>query len=159
MWVTKTVILVATCVIAWPHTAVQAESVGNTITYQGQLKESGIPVNGMFDFEFKLWNAPSGGETVGWTVAIRAFEVLNGLFTVPLDFGPGVFTGEARWLEVGVRPNGSSDNYTVLAPRQELTAAPYALYALAGPGGGGGYWSLTGDDIYNSNSGKVGRTY
>ena len=116
MWVTRTVILVAACVIAWPHTAVQAESVGNTITYQGQLKESGIPVNGTFDFEFKLWNAPSGGETVGWTIVIRGHDVVDGLFTVPLDFGSAVFTGGARWLGVGVRPSGSSDNYTVPTP-------------------------------------------
>jgi hypothetical protein len=48
-----------------------------------------------------------------------------------LDFGSGVFNGEARWLEISVQcPTGSGD-YTTLTPRQALTPAPYAL-ALPG---------------------------
>lgn len=51
-----------------------------------------------------------------------------------LDFGSSVFTGDARWLEVGVRPGDMNDPniYTVLTPRQEVTPTPYALYALSG---------------------------
>jgi hypothetical protein len=56
-------------------------------------------------------------------------SVSNGLFTVTLDFGPGVFTGPARWLEIGVRTNGSISPHTALAPRQAVTATPYALHA------------------------------
>jgi 3-isopropylmalate/(R)-2-methylmalate dehydratase small subunit len=54
--------------------------------------------------------------------------VTNGLFTVTLDFGAGVFTGASRWLEIGVRTNGGA-SFTVLSPRQPLTPTPYALYA------------------------------
>jgi hypothetical protein len=42
------------------------------------------------------------------------------LFTVSLDFGPLVFTTYKRWLETSI-------NGTLLSPRQELAAAPYAL--------------------------------
>ena len=55
--------------------------------------------------------------------------VSNGLFVVLLDFGDGAFDGSARWLEIGVRTNGSRGAYTVLNPRQAITAAPYAVYA------------------------------
>jgi len=51
-------------------------------------------------------------------------EVSDGYFTVQLDFGSGVFTGDARWLEIAVDCGSGA---TALGPRQELTAAPYAL--------------------------------
>ena len=38
-----------------------------------------------------------------------------------------MFDGNARWLEVGVRTNGSGA-FTTLSPRQSLTPAPYASY-------------------------------
>ena len=52
------------------------------------------------------------------------------LFTVEVDFGSGIFTGAAYWLEVAVRPAGTGA-YTALLPRQKITPAPYAL-ALPG---------------------------
>ena len=57
---------------------------------------------------------------------------------VLLDFGNGTFSGAARWLEIGVRTNGSSGSYTLLSPRQAITATPYAILAntAAGPAPG-----------------------
>jgi hypothetical protein len=58
---------------------------------------------------------------------------------VSLDFGPGGFAGERRWLEINVRPGASEGLFTPLTPRQELTATPNALFApgtvtTSGPG-------------------------
>ncbi|NMD21717.1 MAG: hypothetical protein GYA76_15935 [Verrucomicrobia bacterium] len=39
-----------------------------------------------------------------------------------------MFDGSARWLEIAVRTNGDTA-FTTLTPRQQLTPAPYALYA------------------------------
>src|SRR5207253_7246526 len=58
-----------------------------------------------------------------------AVTVSNGLFTVSLDFGPNIFTGNACWLAIGVRSNGVAANFTPLDPRQPLTPTPNALYA------------------------------
>jgi len=44
-----------------------------------------------------------------------------------LDFGAGLFTGAARFLEIGVRPAGSPSAFSVLSPRQVVTSAPYAV--------------------------------
>jgi hypothetical protein len=104
------------------------DELTTSFTYQGHLTDGGSPANGPYDFEFKLYDAPTDGTTLG-TLTVKNFPVSEGLFTVPLDFGAGVFTGDARWLEIGVRPGLSSGAYTLLSPRQALTATPYALYA------------------------------
>ena len=130
--------------------------VGTAFTYQGQLKESGVPVDGEYDFQFRLYDAPNGGSPVGGNVTPQTLPVANGLFVAELDFEPDAFNGEGRWLEIGVRATDVGGTFTTLSPRQALTAAPYALYALDIPSGAGGYWAANGDDIHNANTGKVG---
>jgi hypothetical protein len=149
---------ISVCAVCITPLHVVGEPVGATFTYQGQLKEAGIPVDGQYDFLFRLYGDPSGGTPMG-DVSVDNWPVTNGLFTVQLDFGSDVFNGDARWLEVAVRPEASSDGdpYTFLSPRQPVTPTPYALYALNAPGGGGsGHWTLNGNNIYNNNSGRVG---
>jgi len=117
-------VLAVACLAALARLAA-AQSVGTAITYQGQLQRSGSPANGMCDFQFSLWGASMAGTRVVPTQAIHAVPVTNGLFTVALDFG-NEFKGNARWLESAVRCSGDAD-FTTLTPRQQLTAAPYAL--------------------------------
>jgi len=102
--------------------------LGTAFTYQGQLTAGGAPANGFYDLTFRLYDADSGGSQIGSTITNTAVGVSNGLFTVTLDFGGGVFTGQARWLEIAVRTNGVGA-FTTLSPRQPLTPSPYALYA------------------------------
>ena len=52
--------------------------------------------------------------------------ISNGLFTAQLNFGSTAFTGAARWLEIGVRTNGSPGDFTAVNPRQALLPTPYA---------------------------------
>lgn len=111
--------------------AAQAQGpVSSAFTYQGRLVEDGLPATGTYDLQFRLFTAPTTppGVQVGSTQVFDNVAVTNGLFTVRLDFG-SQFNGAARWLEVGVHPGAqpSSNPYTLLTPRQELTAAPYAL--------------------------------
>ena len=117
-----------------PGTASEASAqtaLGTTFTYQGQLTDGGSPADGTYDFEFRLYDDPDTGAQVGDTVTVDDKTVTDGLFTVELDFGNDAFTGDARYLEIGVRPGGSTGAYTTLLPRQALTPAPYAL-ALPG---------------------------
>jgi hypothetical protein len=110
-------------------------AMGTAFTYQGKLNDGGGPANGDYDFEFKLYDVDSGGTALA-TVAVDDVTVADGLFTVQLDFGSDAFTGDARWLEIGVRPGSSSGVYTTLTPRQPLTPVPHALYASKTPWSG-----------------------
>ena len=73
---------------------------GTAFTYQGRLKLDGAPVNGTADFEFALWDAATGGSQLGSIVPASAVNIADGVFTVELDFGVGVFTGDPRWREI-----------------------------------------------------------
>lgn len=113
-----------------------AAAVGSSITYQGFLKYDDAPVNGLYDFSFDLYPTLTGDESL-LTGAIQKenVNVANGLFTVQLDFnsaaGKNVFTGDARYISIGIRHSGSL-YYIILTPRQELTATPYALSLMPG---------------------------
>ncbi|UCC31102.1 MAG: hypothetical protein JSU86_02265 [Phycisphaerales bacterium] len=117
-------------------TATGQTPMGTAFTYQGQLTDNDDPADGQYDFEFKLCDDPVAACTLA-TTTVEDEQVDEGLFTVEVDFGAGVFNGEARWLELGVRPGASSgaDPYTTLSPRQELTPTPHAFRAQTGVGG------------------------
>lgn len=106
-----------------------AEPMGTAFTYQGHLYDNNYPANGPYDFQFKLYDANSDGNQIGNDVNVPNVDVNNGYFTVELDFGSGVFDGDARWLGIGVRPSGDINDPCVLSPRQKVTPAPYAMYA------------------------------
>ena len=102
--------------------------LGTAFTYQGRLTDdAGLPVDGTCDFQFSLWDDPDAGSQVGSTLDVAGVVVTKGLFTAALDFG-GVFDGTTLWLKIAVRCAGDP-SYIDLSPRQELTAAPFALNA------------------------------
>jgi len=109
-------------------------SVDTSFTYQGRLNDGSDAATGLYDLAFSLWSAPTGGAQVGHT-SNATVGVTNGLFTALVDFGAGVLDGTDRWLEVGVRTNGSG-SFVILVPRQALAATPYAQYAQYAPSAG-----------------------
>src|SRR5262245_41307772 len=102
-------------------------------TYQGKLADNNIAANGNYDFEFKLYDTVGVGTGIQQGSAIQRLNVnvVNGLFTVSLDFGAcaSCFTGADRFLEIGVKQTSGS-TFTTLAPRQPISSTPYALKSL-----------------------------
>ena len=150
------VIALAACFAACG--VVKAAPVGSDFTYQGQLSDAGVPANGNYDFEFALYTAASGGTAVD-TIDVDDLSVSAGLVNANLDFTAVPYDGQALWVEVRVRPGASNGSYTALAPRQALSAAPYALFALSGnegPAGPAGPQGPTGPQGPQGPQGDTG---
>ncbi len=114
--------------------SLSAQSLGNAFSYQGQLKEAGLPANGLYDFQACLFDLLVGGSiNVICTAEINDAPVAAGLFTLALDFGATPFAGQQRYLEMRVRPGASTGTYTALSPRQFVRAVPEALRASSAP--------------------------
>jgi len=139
------------------HIRIVPDEMGTAFTYQGRLIDSSTAADGEYDFEFELYDAPFAGGQLGSTIDVNDLDVIDGYFTVELDFGSDVFDGNAVWLEIGVRPGELNDPnvYTTLSPRQELTPTPYALssagltlpYADSAAGSGGPVVSITNNGV------------
>jgi len=123
-----TLFLVVVCVLGQSEVS-WAAPMGTAFIYQGRLSVSGKPADGKpYDFEFKLFDDPSAGSQKGSTVPKNDVVPKAGVFSVTLDFGSDVFNGDARWLQISVRPGASTGTYTKLSPRQKVTPTPYALH-------------------------------
>jgi hypothetical protein len=120
------VLLAVTVVQAKPDaastaaSAVQADIVSGTISYQGRLLDSeGHPVDGARAMTFRLYPQATEGTPL-WS-GMFPVPVEHGLFSVNLPVPPDLFDGQALWL--GVQVEGEAE----MVPRQQLTPVPYAF--------------------------------
>ena len=148
------ILVIAMGLMVCPAQLAKAATLGTAFTYQGRLIDANGVANGPYDFEFRLFDDPCTGAPLVGTIDINNLDVIEGYFTVELDFGGNVFAGDARWLEIAVRPGDSTGSFDVLSPRQELTPTPYAIYAENA--GTDNDWMVSGNHIYSSPSGNVG---
>lgn len=147
----------------WACAGIATAQVNNTFTYQGELMAGSAPAQGVYDLRFRLYDLAENGVQVGATLCQDNVEVVNGRFTVELDFG-AVFTASGRFLEVEVRQDTGQScavttGYFTLSPRQRLTATPYAAYALgAGTATNAGALGGNAPSFYTNASNLVGGT-
>lgn len=142
-------------------TVVWAGTMGTAFTYQGRLLDNNVAADGLYDMRFKLYDDPNTlvGSQIGSTVTADDVDVVDGYFIAKLDFGSTDFHGDARWLEIAVRPFDSADpnDFVAQSPLQEITPAPYAVYAeTSGSSAPDSDWVIDGNDIFSSVSGNVG---
>src|SRR5690242_3405758 len=78
----------------------QIQAQNTAFTYQGRLDLNGASVSGLHDLKFTIYDAVGGGNIAGGPLTNSSVSVSNGLFSTSLDFGAGVFTGPARWLQI-----------------------------------------------------------
>src|SRR5258706_8014540 len=98
--------------------------------YQGKLNDGGIPANGSFQMQFKLFDSLGGAGQIGSTIPDVPVTVNQGVFSVKLDFGSNALSGANRWLEIAVRHN-SGESYTTLSPREQIASSPYSVRTLS----------------------------
>jgi hypothetical protein len=130
-----TILVLTLGLLVWLSKVSEAAPLGTAFTYQGRLIDANEAADGLYDFQFKLFDANNDGNQLNGDVNTPNVDVIDGSFAIKLDFG-GVFDGNERWLEIGVRPGDQNDPnvYTLLSPRQEVTPTPYSLYAKTAGG-------------------------
>ncbi len=111
-------------------TAIFAQTTA--FTYQGRFTDSTLPqpTNGTYEMQFKVFDEVTNGNQFDSTLTLLTVQVVNGIFTVTLDYGALTFRGQDIFLEISVRPVGSANPFTVLNPRQKFTSAPYAIQSF-----------------------------
>jgi len=136
----------------------KAAPVGMSFAYQGHLIDNNSQADGLYDFQFKLYDDAASGAKKGNTIEVNDLDVIEGYFTVQLDFGsdPNIFNGQARWLEIAVRSGNSTGGFSILTPRQAITPSPYALFAMNGGSGAGSGWVISDSNMYSGVTGNVG---
>ena len=112
-----------------------AQPLTTGFTFQGELNNGAAVANGTYDFRFALFDSATGGAQVGPQLCSDNIAVVNGKLTVQLDFG-AQFAGQQRFLEIQVRQDtglscSNPAGFVTLTPRQNLSAAPNAVYSLS----------------------------
>src|SRR5215471_13155654 len=103
-----------------------------SFTYQGKLTDSGALINALYDFVLTLWDAPTNGNQLGNGLSIQNVPVVDGIFTLTIDFGAGAFNGANRFLEISVKPSSNTLGLpTLLSPRQQILSTPYAVKSVS----------------------------
>jgi len=100
-----------------------AAVVGSKISYQGVLREGGVPVTGARDMTFRFYSNDTCTAQVN-SVSVAGVPVSDGLFAVDLTVTHGTFDGRALWI--GVEVGG-----TVIGC-EEVVPVPYALSVRPG---------------------------
>lgn len=107
-----------------------------TFTYQGQLKQDGVPYTGDADFEIADFAAPDGSGASLGNLRLMDIAVENGLFALDLTLDSAWFDGGPRWLGIAVRtphdPAGRSRGHGVERAASGATRA-YAIHAFNVP--------------------------
>ena len=149
--------LVAYCLaVSFATVPLSGQTLGTGFTYQGKLQDGAAPAEGPHDLRCALFDAAVGGAQVGATVVLEDIPVAAGVFTAVLDFGATPFAGDARWLEVAVRPGASTGAFTTVGGRQQLRPSPNALFSTATPWSGvSGKPAGFADGIDNDSGGTV----
>ncbi len=105
-------------------------ALAQPVSYQGRFTDNAQTPVGDYQLRFTVYNSVSGGNAVGSALTRSVTMVASdgGIFSFQdLNFGPGVFTGPLRWLEIAVSKSG--EPFTALSPRQPLNPTPQAIYA------------------------------
>jgi hypothetical protein len=120
-------LLLALTALLWLSGPQPLFAQGTAFTYQGVLSQNGSNFTGTNDLLFTLY--ATNGSVIDQPVTNPAVAITNGLFLVTLDFGANSFSNAPRWLEIGVRPAGSTNAFTTLFPPQTITPSPQAIFA------------------------------
>lgn len=124
---------------------VAVSAAGETITYDGELLDAGVPANGIFDFRFRCFSGPEADANtqIGPTVDKDDVQVVHGQFTVELEFGPNDRCLDSGWLETAVARSDRLGGFTTLEPLQAAAASTSRKSGESAPSGAVVFFNLS----------------
>ena len=124
--------------------------VNSRITYQGMLREGGVPVTGLRNMTFQFFLADTCAGSPASSVNKTNVSVTDGLFAVDVDVPHYLFNGQALWLRLVVGTTGIGC--------EEIVPTPYALSLRPGAEirGNNGSFNLLSE---NAGAGDSLRTF
>lgn len=127
--------------------------------FQGRMNEGSAPANGRYDLQFKLFDAITGGTQLGPSVVRSNTTLIDGVFGVQLDFGSSPYIDANQYfLEIGVRPNGSSNPHVILGARQQVLSVPIAVRSDRSRTSGQADLATVAIDALNANQATTATT-
>ena len=93
--------VVALGLIVWSAKITKAAPLDTAFTYQGHLYDANNVADGLYDFQFKLFDGESSGNKLGPDINKPEVDVIDGN-EIPEPFGDPF--GRHNWLLVHVRP-------------------------------------------------------
>jgi hypothetical protein len=126
--------------------ALSLPAAADSFTYRGELLDEGVPADGRYELQFRLFAQREGGAALAETVEVRDVAVVDGRFATALEL-PALATQHA-WLEVAVRGDDDAA-FRPLGAREAVS-----LKAAACPTG----WDLFGNAGTNPATNFLGTT-
>lgn len=121
------VCFISLCLSLFVSSAAFAEPIDYSFTYQGQLQNNGSPANGLHDF--RVTPVDEFGVDLGPNVSLADITVVDGLFTLDIDFGDNPFSTEKVFLKIFVGQAGGES--VELLPHTLIRSTPFAIQAQA----------------------------
>lgn len=130
----------------------------NAINYQAAVRNSSgsVLASTLVQVRFTVHDGAAAGPTLFQetnTITTTAQGILNTIIgsgtAVTGTMSAIDWTSGTKFLEVELN---TGSGYTSIGS-QQMVSVPYALYAASA---GGSYWTMSGSNIYNNNTGRVG---
>ncbi len=99
------------------------------LNFRAQLPNEVTPATGVFEMEFRLFDAAASGNQIGATNVVDTVHVKVREFTVSLDYGAEAFPGADRYIEISYRRH-ADEPFTTIVSRVPVLSVPYAIRAL-----------------------------
>ena len=106
--------------------SLHAQPIDETFTYQGKLLESGADANGNYNIRVTLED--QAGVLIAGPEEMLSVPVIDGLFSIDLNFGSALYSADRRYLKIEVFESGAG--YVELSPRTPINATPLAAVAM-----------------------------
>lgn len=112
----RSALLIAACICF--ALSSRAAAIPTDVTYQGTLKEKGIPASGPKSMLFRITN--QDGTQVYWSSANMSVDVVNGLFSAHINPAGVDWQNVTPYIEVSVEGQ-------LLLPREPVSTTVYAV--------------------------------